>query len=347
MEHSETDVIPLGTDLRLRRYDAARDKNAQFALGWYQDKETLRLVNNDETPYDLQRVNEMYAWLNDRGELYFIETDEGNGFFPIGDIALLDDDLPVVIGEKRYRGRGFGKRALAALIARARRQKRTELFVREIYSFNTASQKLFRRAGFLPYEKTAFGEKYRLSLTKPLSEMQLEELWQLFPIELCRHDPAWEKFFLEEKASFAHALGENVKIHHIGSTAIDGIYAKPIVDILAETSDFSRAAKAIIRCGYTEMSRTEKRISFNKGYTPQGFAEKVFHLHLRKYGDNDELYFCDYLRAHEDAAKEYEKLKLSLALPFMYDRDGYTAAKSETVKKFTALGKAEFFGRYD
>ena len=53
------------------------------------------------------------------------------------------------------------------------------------------------------------------------------------------------------------------------------------------------------------MSESRDRISFNKGYTEDGFAEKVFHLHLRYRGDNGELYFRDFLIEHPDVAKEY------------------------------------------
>ena len=68
-------------------------------------------------------------------------------------------------------------------------------------------------------------------------------------------------------------------------------------------------------------------MSFNKGYTEEGFAEKVFHLHLRYFGDNDELYFRDYLNERPDIAEKYEQLKLSLWKKYEHDRDGYTEAR--------------------
>lgn len=60
------------------------------------------------------------------------------------------------------------------------------------------------------------------------------------------------------------------------------------------------------------MNETEDWISLNKGYTENGFAEKVFHIHLRYIGNNNELYFRDYLNEYPKIAKEYEKLKLNL-----------------------------------
>ena len=60
------------------------------------------------------------------------------------------------------------------------------------------------------------------------------------------------------------------------------------------------------------MSESEGRVSLNAGYTPEGFADKVYHIHLRYQGDHDELYFRDYLRDHPQIAKDYEALKLAL-----------------------------------
>lgn len=94
------------------------------------------------------------------------------------------------------------------------------------------------------------------------------------------------------------------------------------------------------------MSQSTQRILLNKGYTEQGFAEKVFHLHIRVVGDNDELYFRDYLRENHNVAKEYEHLKLNLWKKFEHDRDGYTDAKCKFIKRYTKIAKEKFIGRY-
>ena len=102
----------------------------------------------------------------------------------------------------------------------------------------------------------------------------------------------------------------------------------------------------IIGGGYICMMEKPGRISFNRGYTPSGFAEKVFHLHLREAGDNDELYFRDYMREHPEAAREYEALKLRLWKEYEYDRDGYTEQKTVMVARFTGDAKTLYPGRY-
>lgn len=94
------------------------------------------------------------------------------------------------------------------------------------------------------------------------------------------------------------------------------------------------------------MSQSENRISFNKGYTENGFADRVFHLHLRHCGDNDELYFRDYLIEHPDVASKYNRLKLKLWREYEHNRDGYTRAKEAFVNKFTEKAKFIYGKRY-
>ena len=77
----------------------------------------------------------------------------------------------------------------------------------------------------------------------------------------------------------------------------------------------------LLKNNYLCHNEEKGRLDFNKGYTSDGFADKVFHLHLRYIGDNDELYLRDYLNEH--------------------DRDGYTKAKGEFIQKYTILAKKE------
>lgn len=184
---------------------------------------------------------------------------------------------------------------------------------------------------------------------KKLSEMTLEELWQLFPIFLTEHRTCWADWYQEEAAALQACVPQAVRISHIGSTAIEGIWAKPIVDILLEMPrgcDLAGLQALLTQQGYICMSRSEGRLSFNKGYTENGFAEKVFHLHVRYAGDHDELYFRDYLREEPAAAKAYEQLKLSLWKEYEHDRDGYTNAKADFVRKVTAEARERYGKRY-
>ena len=132
-------------------------------------------------------------------------------------------------------------------------------------------------------------------------------------------------------------------ISHIGSTAIPNIQAKPIIDILVEISpdiDWQLIKNEMESAGYICMSVTDTRMTFNKGYTPRGYAEKVFHIHIHVIADNDEIYFRDYLLTHTDVAREYETLKLGLLPKYRNNRDGYTEAKTDFVKRITDLAKS-------
>lgn len=178
-----------------------------------------------------------------------------------------------------------------------------------------------------------------MSEKRSLKEMTLQELWQLFPIKLVPYNRKWKNWAKEEKEKLQNLLAifsHRIHIHHIGSTAIPGIYAKPIVDILIEVDylhDWNNIKEILESEGYICMSISSSRMSFNKGYTPDGYAERVFHIHIHRSGDNDEVVFRDFLIRNPCIAKEYEQLKLSLLPRFTHDRDGYTEAKTEFISK--------------
>ncbi len=189
----------------------------------------------------------------------------------------------------------------------------------------------------------------RCAMSKKLSEMSLEELWQLFPIFLTKHQDCWKDWYAEEENFLKPLLPQTAKIYHIGSTAIRSIWAKPIIDILVEVSkerNLRDLKDILVNNGYICMAESADRISFNKGYTENGFAERVFHLHLRYTGDNDELYFRDYLNEFPDAAGQYEIMKLKLWKEYEHNRDGYTNAKSDFIKKCTSDAKSIYGNRY-
>lgn len=182
---------------------------------------------------------------------------------------------------------------------------------------------------------------------KALSDMTLEELWELFPIILTEHKEIWDTWYAEEQKRLADILPpEDIIISHIGSTAINGIWAKPIIDILVEipaSLPMDSVKELLIQNGYICMSEQQNRKSFNRGYMSEGFAEKVFHLHLRYEGDHDELYFRDYMNDNPLLAKQYEELKLSLWKKFEHDRDGYTLAKTSFIAEQTDQAK-KYYG---
>ena len=189
-------------------------------------------------------------------------------------------------------------------------------------------------------------------MSPSLEEMSLEELWQLFPIFLREHQDEWKDWYAEERLRLLSFLPEHqiVRLSHIGSTSVETIWAKPIVDIMLEIpieTDMAAMRESLLQNGYLLMSESQGRMSFNKGYTPSGFAERVFHLHLRYEDDHDELYFRDYLQEHPAVAKDYEQLKLSLWKQYEHNRDAYTDSKTDFIKKYTKESKRLYGGRYE
>ena len=186
---------------------------------------------------------------------------------------------------------------------------------------------------------------------KQLSKMTLKELWELFPIFLVPYDDKWNEYYNEMENSIKGLLSNYPmdRISHIGSTAVQGIWSKNIVDVMVEISqsiDMKEIAYILEQNGFIKMSDKADRISLNKGYTENGFADKVYHIHLRYTGDNAELYFRDYLNEHPDVAKEYETLKLQLWKKYEHNRDAYTDAKTDFISKWTTKAQKEYKGRY-
>jgi len=156
---NQPDYIYIEETLRLRKFDNKYD----FALSWYEDEEILRLVDGEGAqPYDSGKLSRMYNYLNEKGELYFIEAKECNEFVPIGDVTFWQSDMPIVIGNKNYHGKGIGYKVICSLIERAKKLGYEEIYVNEIYSYNVASEKAFEKAGFKKYKENSKGASYVL-----------------------------------------------------------------------------------------------------------------------------------------------------------------------------------------
>ncbi len=153
-------VLSIDDTLRLRLFEG----NYDFAFEWYQDPETVLLVDGKAEPYSYETLTNMYNYLNSKGELYFIEINENSRWKPIGDVTFWQEDMPIVIGAKEYRGKGIGRKVIEALVERGRAMGYKNLYVGEIYDYNISSQKCFESVGFKKYEKTEKGARYVLEL---------------------------------------------------------------------------------------------------------------------------------------------------------------------------------------
>lgn len=157
------------------------------------------------------------------------------------------------------------------------------------------------------------------------------------PIQLSSYDPSWPARFEAEQVALAARIGEWTVggIHHVGSTAVPGLAAKPIIDILAGVRDLDESR-----------ARFEPLAGLDYLYAPYLAEEmhwfckphpsrRTHHLHLvpvdsRRYAD--ELAFRDRLRADPRIAADYVALKRRLAERFSQDRESYTEAKSDFIR---------------
>lgn len=156
----QPEIIQIDNTLRLRKYDGVFD----FALEWYQDEDMVYMVDGVRSAYDMDRLARMYVYLNIAGELYFIEILENESYKPIGDVTFWQDDMPIVIGDPNFRGKGIGRKVISALVQRGRSLGFDYVSVGEIYDWNEPSRRCCESVGFRAYEKTEKGAKYRLTL---------------------------------------------------------------------------------------------------------------------------------------------------------------------------------------
>jgi len=186
-------------------------------------------------------------------------------------------------------------------------------------------------------------------------DMTNEERWQLFPIILKPYNPEYQVWYRNEAKHLMDILGKEKieRINHIGSTSVHGLLAKPTIDILLEVKDEETIQKIrnhIDQKGYICLDQVDAfknpSLLCMKGYSEQGFLDKVFHIHIRIINNHKELYFRDYLRDHPQVALAYADLKIKLMKKYKHHRDNYTNEKSDFINHYTIIAKQIYPNRY-
>jgi GrpB-like predicted nucleotidyltransferase (UPF0157 family) len=157
-------------------------------------------------------------------------------------------------------------------------------------------------------------------------------------IRVVPYDPRWPEAFAAEAAAVATALGGNLlEIHHVGSTAIPGIYAKPVIDMLAAVSDIAlidRDAARMAALGYEAMG--EFGIAGRRYFRRDDAAgQRTHQVHAFQHGSPHvarHLAFRDFLRVHPALAAQYGELKQKLADAFPNDAEAYMDGKDGFIK---------------
>lgn len=155
-------------------------------------------------------------------------------------------------------------------------------------------------------------------------------------IEVVPYSPNWIVEFEVESSLIKPLFAENfIAIHHIGSTAVPGLSAKPTIDIILEVNDINLVDKCndkMARLGYEAWG--EYGI-MGRRFFLKGQEKRTHHVHTFQTG-NTAIYrhicFRDYLIAHPEAAKDYAELKIRMAKEFSNNRRAYVENKSDYVK---------------
>ncbi len=165
-------------------------------------------------------------------------------------------------------------------------------------------------------------------------------------VQVVEHDQAWPVRFDDIRTRLADALGVTaVRIDHVGSTAVPGLAAKPVIDLQISVTDVDDEAAyraAIERLGYPMRSREPGHRYFR---TPPRTLHRI-QIHVCQAGsdwEREHLLFRDYLRAHPDALSRYAAVKHGLAERYGDDRLGYTEGKTPFIRN--ALSQAEEWAR--
>ena len=197
-------------------------------------------------------------------------------------------------------------------------------------------------------------------MKNPIWEIPIEDVRKIFPLTIKDYNPNYKKWYEIEKQTIINTVKEDniARINHIGSSAVDGLIGKPVMDISLEIDgicDIPLLIENLKIIGWEYLHHEEDpmksmRIMFVKGYNSDGFAEKVYHMHVRYLGNWHDLYLRDYLIAHPDLAAEYGKLKLNIIKELGDNisilEGGYGNEKNIFLEKHSSAAKQEFKDKY-
>jgi GrpB-like predicted nucleotidyltransferase (UPF0157 family) len=158
------------------------------------------------------------------------------------------------------------------------------------------------------------------------------------PIIVELYDPRWPSHFAAEQARIRALLPPSAVIEHIGSTAVPGLAAKPVIDIMIGLKTLAEArpcVTALQQMGYEYVQKYESVMPERRYLKRLENGRRSHQIHMVEFGGAfwiRHVAFRDYLRTHPEEAREYGRLKQELAAKFTQDRDGYMDGKDAFVK---------------
>lgn len=229
-----------------------------------------------------------------------------------------------VYTEPGFRGAGIGSKILGVVVQGAQLLKCELLIVWP----SEESVGFYQRAGFSP--------------NPMLLELNLDQTpaTKTRRVVVSEYDPNWPRMFEEERRQIQGAIGERVvAIEHVGSTAVPGLGAKPIIDIMlgvSRLSDFKKCIVPLEKIGYEHAPWADVDMPGRRRYFRKSIeGVRSHHLHMCEFGGEfwgRHVTFRDYLRNKPQEARRYLELKKELAAKFEWDTIGYTEAKTAFVE---------------
>lgn len=170
-------------------------------------------------------------------------------------------------------------------------------------------------------------------------------------VKLVPYDPQWATLFAAEERLLRETFGDFIlAVVHIGSTAIPGIPAKPIIDINVGVAslEVARAMKsAFARLGYEHRpyvaGQTKADLQWQELYVKGPEENRTHHVHVTVFGSRywmNDLLFRDYLLRHEQRARQYANLKAELATQHVSDRARYTQGKEQFIRETLEMARS-------
>jgi GrpB-like predicted nucleotidyltransferase (UPF0157 family) len=166
------------------------------------------------------------------------------------------------------------------------------------------------------------------------------------PVHIVPYDESWPSRFEQERTIMDRVIGGWVVggIEHVGSTAVPGLVAKPVIDIMVGVESLEASRAAIPVLGEIEYCYFPYRPDVMHWFCKPSPSFRTHHLHLIPFRSRlwvERLAFRDYLRGHTDVAVEYAELKQRLAAQHRLDREAYTDAKTPFVERIVKIALAE------
>lgn len=167
------------------------------------------------------------------------------------------------------------------------------------------------------------------------------------PVIIVKYNPEWPELFIEERERILEKISKlGIHVEHIGSTAVPGLGAKPIIDIMVgieRLSDVDKCITLLKKIGYFFDPKKVDDSSERKALDKSINGTKI-HLFIVEMNTNcweRNIRFREYLRSHPEVAEEYNKLKVELAKKYKNNQIAYTEGKAKFIEKVESKASKE------